>query len=77
MGDAAEIEPEAVRAGEGGARRPAAGGEQAEPLEPGGVAVGIGGPHVEAGDEDPRLGERHAGGEAERARGRAGGGEQF
>ena len=44
-------------------------------LEPGGIALGIGVAHVEAGDEDARLGERHAGREAERARGGAGGGE--
>ena len=75
MGDAGQIEPEAVRAGAGGARRPAAGGEQAQPREPGGVALGVGGADVEAGNEDPRLGERHAGPQAERARRRAGGGE--
>ena len=61
MGDSAQIEPQAVGAGDGGARSPAAGGEQAEAGEEGGVALRIGVADVEAGDQHARLGERHAG----------------
>ena len=75
MSDAAEVEPEAVRAGQGGARRPAARGEQAQASEPGDVALGIGVAHIEAGDEHARLGQRHSRNKAERLRRRAGRGE--
>ena len=76
MGDAGQVQPEPVRAGQSGARSPAAGGEQAEPAQPGGIAFRIGGADVEPPHQHPRLGERHARREPERAGARAGGGDQ-
>ena len=60
MGDAVEVEPQAVRARHGGARRPAPRGEQAEAGQQGRIGLRIGVADVEAGDQRARLGHRHA-----------------
>ena len=76
MGDPAEIEEQAVGGRDGGARSPAAGGEQSEALEDVRIGGGIVVANVEAGDEGPGLGDGHARMEAERARFRRGGGDE-
>jgi hypothetical protein len=50
MGDAAEVEEQAGLVGDGGARRPAARGEQGQALEEDRVAVRIGIVDLEAGN---------------------------
>ena len=65
MGDPVEVEPEAVGAGESGARSPAPGGEEGEGAEQGGVAFRVGIGEVEIGDEGPGVGDGHARRQAE------------
>ena len=61
MGDSAEIEQQAVGERDGGARGPAARGEQGEALEEVQIGGGIVVANVEAGDEGARLGDGHSG----------------
>src|SRR3546814_4779115 len=60
MRDATQVEPEAVRAGESGPRRPAAGGEESEASKEGGIDLRLRVADIQIGDENARLRQRRA-----------------
>src|SRR3546814_11274152 len=60
MRDATQVEPEAVRAGESGPRRPAAGGEESEASKEGGIDLRLRVADIQLRDENARLRQRRA-----------------
>jgi hypothetical protein len=75
VGHSFEVEEQAIGCGDGGPRSPASSGEEGEAGEDSGVGAWIGILYVEAGDERPRLGDRHSRLEPERLRFRRSGGD--